>query len=357
MMILTISTTESLPETFDNLSPPPPGSVMELLDTPFSHSCLHNFASQSKNAKCAHMLSDTSDTAPVLNSSVDLANDNDTYANYNPIHPHTILFLTRVATSVKLVGLDSTSSPYVPTSSATTLFGAFIDTGRNFNMTNRLNNLVNVVWIEPFSIGMVAKEDKFFLQCTHHGEFPIPMLDGSMFYTPMFYNAQASDSILSPKAICSASGGLLSRLAQSGSSDDITGTVSFYNNSGAEVILLTLTKSNELYYSPISSLAVYPGLSSSTSTLEPDLMIYYHTLNGVDDDDISIDFDKVLTPLPSPPTVNHQTKSILPGPTPTGPTMPPMNIPTPKSLPYTPTDKFKQVEADLWQAQLGHCRD
>jgi hypothetical protein len=48
-----ISTTESLfPSTFDNLGPPPPSSLMDLWDTPFSKACLHNFKFPGDDAKC-----------------------------------------------------------------------------------------------------------------------------------------------------------------------------------------------------------------------------------------------------------------------------------------------------------------
>jgi hypothetical protein len=63
--------------------------------------------------------------------------------------------------------------------------------------------------IKPFSIGMTAKETQSTSQCTHHGDLPLTMLDGSTLYTPVFYNASASDTILSPEAICASSNGIL----------------------------------------------------------------------------------------------------------------------------------------------------
>jgi hypothetical protein len=93
-------------------------------------------------------------------------------------------------------------------------------------MTNDLNSMINIIKIKPFTIGMAAKESNSTSQCTHRGDFPIPMLDGSTFYTPIFYNASASDTIMSPEAICYSSKGLLSRWTQSGSPDDSTGIMS-----------------------------------------------------------------------------------------------------------------------------------
>jgi hypothetical protein len=123
------------------------------------------------------------------------------------------------------------------------------------------------------------------------------MLDGSTFYTPVYYNAQASDCIFSPEAICYASGGLLSKWSQSGSPDDSTGHVSFYDAGGAEVISLTLVKRNGLYYSSILTMAVDSGACMSTLESPIDMAVYYHTPEGIEDDDFSIDFeDEVSSP-------------------------------------------------------------
>jgi hypothetical protein len=361
-----ISTTESLfPSTFDDLGPPPPGCVMDLWDTPFSTSCLHNFASKNEDAKCYFFSSDTSDTESISDSSLEYPNDDDSYAEFNPILPHPVLSLTRVTAVMQLVGLDDGDIDFRPTISLTDRSGELIDTGGNFNMTNKLDHLVNIIRIKPFNVSMAAKEDKSTSFCTHRGDFPIPMLDGSTFYTPMYYNEQASDSILSPEAICYASKGLLKRWSQSGSVDDATGRVSFFNSKGAEVISLQLTKRNGLYYTPVSSIAVDNDLNRNVNNQCLNEVVYFHTPEGVQDDEVSIDFDDgksptaafATTPSP-PPSVNINTRRTLRGPTPSGPTMPPMTVPTPKSsssLPFNP--KYKQVEADLWQARLGHCSD
>jgi hypothetical protein len=124
---------------------------------------------------------------------------------------------------------------------------------------------------------MAAKEDKSTSQCTHRGDFPIPILDSSTFYTPMYYNERASDSILSPEAICYASKGLLKRWLQSGSPEETTGKVSFYTGTGAEVISLMLNKRNGLYYTPISAVAVTNDTTSHTANSCLNEVLYYHT--------------------------------------------------------------------------------
>jgi hypothetical protein len=214
-----------------------------------------------------------------------------------------------------------------------------VDTGGNFNMTNNLDLLVNVVAIKPFDIGMAASDTRSSSKCTHRGDFPLPMNDGSVFYTPMFYNPN-SDTIISPESICFHSNGILSSWVQAGSTTADFGSVSFFNSNGAEVLSLTLQKRNGLYYTSISSVAV--DSDRPVCNLTQDYYVYFHTMDDDLLDDISIDLDD---PLPSP----------SPAP---GPVVSPSPIPDPRSS-ATEYDefipKFRQLEADFWQARLGHC--
>jgi hypothetical protein len=146
------------------------------------------------------------------------------------------------------------------------------------------------------------------------------MLDGSTFYTPIFYNASASDTILSPEAICYASKGLLSHWSQSGSREESTGNVTFFSNQGAEVILLTLQKRNGLYYSSIRTVGVNCEASSSASVSDRDVAVYYHTEYD-SDDDVSLDFDDGFDYPETPPMVDRNAQAPLKGPTPSGPTI------------------------------------
>jgi hypothetical protein len=133
--------------------------------------------------------------------------------------------------------------------------------------------------------------------------------------------------------------------------------VSFYNDPGAEVISLSLNKRNGLYYSRISTVAVDKGIPASISNTVPDVTVYYHMPEGIDDDDISLDFEEELSVTSTTPSSNRNVQSPVRGPTPTGPTMPPMSVHTPKSGSPSFNPKYKQMEADLWQARLGHCSD
>jgi hypothetical protein len=125
---------------------------------------------------------------------------------------------------------------------------------------------------------------------------------------------------------------------------------------------LQLQKRNGLYYTPISTL----GVDSSDPALTPsaNFSIFYHTQLCVDNDEISLDFEDVSIRYSLPPEVPSMNRQCN-QPPPKVPLLnpqccPPFSIPTPKSSPTSIEDfipKAKQIEADLWQARLGHCSD
>jgi hypothetical protein len=193
---------------------------MDLWDKPIPTSCLHNFPSRFEDAKChfyKNILLDDDNSV----SSIEFPNsDDDSYLITNPISSRPVMHLTRVHAIPQVLRLSPCSSR--------TIGGELVDSGGNFNMTNDLSLLLNVVAIRPFSIGMAAQESKSSSMCTHRGDFPLPMNDGSIFYTPMFYNPSASETILSPEAICFNSMDFLTHWNQSGSTTSDGGSVSFY---------------------------------------------------------------------------------------------------------------------------------
>jgi hypothetical protein len=155
-------------------------------------------------------------------------------AAYIPLHSTPVLQLQHISATMRVVDINCP--------------GELVDTGGNFNMCNDLSMLVNVQRITPFGISMAASQDKSAPTCTHCGDFPIPMLGGSVFYTPMYYNPQASDCILSPHAICRSSRGYLTKWIQHGSLSPSEGGVEFYNKHGDVVIQLDLSQRNGLFY-------------------------------------------------------------------------------------------------------------
>ena len=175
---------------------------------------------------------------------------------------------------------------------------------------------------------MAASPDKTSPTCTHCGDFPIPMLDGSVFYTPMYYNPQASDCILSPHAICRSSRGYLTKWIQEGNLDPLQGSVAFYNKHGEAIIRLELQHRNGLFYTSTSALAV--NHTFNVEHQSSNRMVYLHTEEGIDSEDdgeASLDSDLDF---------NHAKANI--------------NIEDQSQHP-----RRCQLEADLWQARLGHC--
>ena len=148
------------------------------------------------------------------------------------------------------------------------------------------------------------------------------MLDGSVLYTPMYYNPRASDCILSPEAICHASSGLLESWCQSGSLSDGIGSVSMFDHTGACRICLQLNKHNGLYYSTISTIALDKGPSYEPRS--GNRTVYFH-------DDDSSDADVSLEVDPSNAAFLRDLSTSDP--------------------------RRQQIEADLWQARLGHCSE
>jgi hypothetical protein len=276
---------------------------MSFWDTPFSTSCLHDFPDRQEDAM-AYSIPDL-DNASHSSSSLSTAcftndNNDDSYASLNPLHPYPVLSTTRISVSPRVV--DVSDSAINATIAAP---AHLVDSGGNFNMTNSLDFLVNVVAIKPFDIGMAAQEKRSTSRCTHRGDFPLPMLDGSIFYTPMFYNPQASETILSPESICFHSNGILTSWSQSGSTLATQGSVSFFNQSGAEVLALTLQKRNGLYYTDISSFAL--DGDRPVSNTSQDYFVYFHEANDDVLDDISLDLDdsSVVNPADSPRPIRY----------------------------------------------------
>jgi hypothetical protein len=193
----------------------------------------------------------------------------DSYASKNPLSPYPVQALSHIHVTSRVIGLTDATSP-----------SHLVDTGGNFNMTNSLSHLVNVVAIKPFDIGMAAQESRSTSRCTHRGDFPLRMIDGSVFYTPMFYNPQASETILSPESICFHSGGILESWTQSGSTVASHGSVSFFDSMGAEVIAFTLQKRNGLYYTEVSAYAVNSDRPAANHTEDFYGILYYREIRG-----------------------------------------------------------------------------
>lgn len=206
--------------------------------------------------------------------------------------------------------------------------GELVDSGANFSMCNNLSCLVNVVPIQPFTINMAAIEGNSTSKCTHRGDFPLPMVDGSVFYTPMYFNSSASDCLLSPEAVCQSSKGIFTRWTQEGDPAGNTGAIRFFHPDGSVGISLSLQRKHGLYFTSNKTLAV--SSFSSNRSVTP--------IDG---------------PIDTPPTM--PTPTPLPPP----PKTAPFSVPTPKTVHPTGLThrQRQQIEFDLWQARLGHCSE
>ena len=160
--------------------------LLDLWDKPFPPGSFHDFLELFKDGM---VTIDTSSTHEITDDDSSISSA----ASLADVPLHAAPVLQNISATTRVVNSEHT--------------GELVDTGGNFNMRNDISMLVNVQQITPFGISMAATQDKSTPSCTHCGDFAIPMLDGSVFYTPMYYNPQALDCILSPQAICHSSRG------------------------------------------------------------------------------------------------------------------------------------------------------
>ena len=281
--ILTCSSTFT--DDLDNLGPPPPGSIMKYWDKPISACSFYDFPDCFINN-----IVTTTDTNPTTHLSDEETSISSAASLDVDLQPTPTLRFISATNRLSLAGEP----------------GELIDTGGNFCMCNDLTMLVNVFPITPFGISMAATQDKSEPTCTHRGDFPLPMADGSVYYTPMYYNPTASDCILSPQAICTNSKGYLTRWTQEGQTSPPSGSVVFYNKHNSAVIKLDLQHRNGLFYTTTEATAIdhsSDDIDCSSNRTRKRIGIEDDTSTGVEE---------------------H-----------------------PRRL---------QLEADLWQARLGLCR-
>jgi hypothetical protein len=133
----------------------------------------------------------------------------------------------------------------------------------------------------------------------------------TFFYTPYFFYS-----------FTFSRRGMLDSWSQTGSVSADSGTFSVFDDNGVCRIQLPLTKRNGLYYSSISALALDNG--QPLHSCHGNRTIYLHDTDS-SDDDVSL----VLEPTAA------ATLADLP----------------------TTDPRRQQIEADLWQARLGHCSE
>ena len=180
--------------------------------------------------------------------------------------------------------------------------GELMDTGANCCITNNLSCLVDVEDIPPFSVGVAVSGDNVRQSlCTKRGFLPLPLPNGDHYFQRVYYNEQASDTILSPQAICEDSNGRLTKWTQTGTTrfadEKIDGKITFYGPDDTVVLSIPLDRRNGLYFSKIDTMTI-----DSTA------------------------------PSSKPVPVSAQAHKVR-----------------------RPTTQRQQLEAELWAARLGYC--
>ena len=323
--------------------PPPAGSLMSFWDRLFDPTSFGDFP----ELVVDRVPSDWTQYAPTVPDDQSVSST-DSSTQWNPYLRPPVMSVAVVKAAPRLVDLDGATVMSKP--------GQLIDSGGNFNMCHDLSLLVNARPIEPFTINMAAKEGASTSRCTHRGDFSIPMSDGSVFYTTMFFNPSASDTILSPEYICLNSRGYLVRWVQEGGPHLPDGAVSFYDTYGKVVIRLKLTRRHGLYYTTTSAIAVDDAYIPASR--EGNTFACYHT--ELDDDDASWDMPSLASGDSSVASDNSDDIPLAPSVVFRDMHKPPHARASPQPPPATAKSTpplHTHIDADLWQARLGHCSE
>ena len=91
--------------------------------------------------------------------------------------------------------------------------GGLCDPGANICMTNKLSLLLNAKRLDhPLPVGVALNVEGSLVSnsvCTHVGDLPLPLTSGDYYFQKCYYNPSATDTFLSPHAVCRDSDGLL----------------------------------------------------------------------------------------------------------------------------------------------------
>jgi hypothetical protein len=123
--------------------------------------------------------------------------------------------------------------------------------------TGILGLLVDVESIPPLPISVATTSGSFSMDdcCTKKGLIPLTLSDGSVYYQPCYYCKNATETIISPEAIVTASDTLV-HWTQEGHQGDAPGSIRFSSDSSLYSITLHLEKRDGLYYCPMDVFTV-----------------------------------------------------------------------------------------------------
>jgi hypothetical protein len=164
--------------------------------------------------------------------------------------------VTRVVGLPQVYGLKEDEGSYVKVMRTTGRLDprdhpSLMDGGANICITGILGLLVDVETIPPLPISVTTTSGSFSMDncCTKKGLIPLTLSDGSVYYRPCYYCKNATETIISPKAIVAASDTLV-HWTQNGHRGDAPGSIRFSSDSGLYTITLHLEKRDRLYYCP-----------------------------------------------------------------------------------------------------------
>ena len=156
----------------------------------------------------------------------------------------------RCTARILSLGGDSSRVFKVQTDRSTS---SMADSGANCCLTPHVGMLVDIVDIEPITVGLALSNNNpdtiTTASCSKMGYLPMPLADGSFHYQPFFVNTSATDTIMSPECIVH-SNPKFKRWVQSGQrGTNTTGSLQIIGYDGTVLLDLTLSKKNGLYYS------------------------------------------------------------------------------------------------------------
>ena len=223
------------------------------------------------------------------------------------------------------------------------------DPGANICITSNLHILQNLTPTTPFPVGLAVSSDSssvITFLCTMKGCLILPLTNGQFNPQVCYYNAMASDTIISPQAICDDSDGRLSRWSMSGNTDKAPGNLILSDDKDSFCVSFDLHERNGLWYCSAETLSNLDTLSYPTAVAAHldslvDVLSYWTSSVKVRPESSML--DEMWTPLilqtsSTPNTTASKTTSYRPR----------------KPMVRWPTSKACQLKSELWSARLGY---
>ena len=199
--------------------------------------------------------------------------------------------------------------------------GELADSGANCSMTPNISALRNITKLRhPIIIGLAITDDgtkTSSSECTHIGDLPVVVDDGTTFTTKCFYNPHATDTIISPQAIIDESNEFV-EWKQVGRKFGQPGQLHFVRGDDSKVTV-TLHQRDGLYFINSESIPIHHNS--------------YHAPNFEQLSANKIDMSKQTSTSKLKPRQPKRTKK------------------------FNPTSKAKVLESETWYLRMGACSE